>query len=593
MRRLFPSNLTSRRIEPRDAGGLGSRETAGANDGLGDSRELFQNLPIACFQFDRKGAIVQWNRAAETLYGWSTEENARRSVADTLARPEDALRSRTQIERVFAGEAIRELEWQMRCADDQTCHVAVDLFPLHDENDRVASGICAGIDLGERKRAEERLVRHAFHDRLTNLPDRTLFMEKIEAAIKRAQQNSDYEFAVFFLNLDRFKVANESLGHNAGDQLLISTARKLEACIAPGDTVARLSGDEFAILLDGIKGEDDAIQVAERIQKRLALATNIGGQEVFSSASIGVAFNRRSHGRAEEVLRDAHAAMDRAKASGKARYEIFDKGLPSRAHSALQIESDLRRALGRQELRMEYQPIVSLSTGLIDGFEALVRWNHPTRGMVPPGQFIPLAEETGLIIPIGYWALREACSQLAQWQKSRQRRALPVTIAVNLSARQFSQRNLLEQILHIITRSGVDPSYLKLEITESAIMDNTEAAIETVTHLKEVGIKISLDDFGTGYSSLSYLHRFPFNVLKIDQAFVSRMDVSAKNEEIVRAVIALGHSLSMDVIAEGVETANQLAHLRALKCHYGQGYFFAAGMDAKTATELIAANPQW
>jgi diguanylate cyclase (GGDEF)-like protein/PAS domain S-box-containing protein len=593
MRRLFPSNLTTRRIGLSVADDLGSSKSTAASGRLGQSQELFQNLPIACFQFDRAGKILQWNRVAGELFGWNAADGFSPTVAEMLTRPEDAQRSRTQIERVFDGEVIRELEWQMRCAGDTTCLVAVDIFPLFDEKTQQTIGICAGVDLGGRKRAEERQVRHAFHDRLTNLPDRTLFMEKIEAALKRAQGNRDYEFAVFFLNLDRFKIANESLGHSAGDQLLISTARKLEACIAPGDTVARLSGDEFALLLDDIKGEEDAIQVAERIQKRLALATNVSGQEIFSSASIGVAFNRRSHTRAEEVLRDAHAAMDRAKASGKARYEIFDKGLPTRAGSSLQIEADLRRALGRQELRMEYQPIVSLSTGLIDGFEALVRWQHPTRGMVSPGQFIPLAEETGLIVPIGYWALREACNQMVLWQKSPRRRALPVTVSVNLSARQFSQRNLLEQILQIISRSGADPRNLKLEITESAIMDNTEAAIETLTHLKEIGIKISLDDFGTGYSSLSYLHRFPFNILKIDQSFVSNMDISAKNEDIVRAIIALGHSLKMDVIAEGVETSNQLAHLRALQCHYGQGYFFAAGMDGKSATDLITANPEW
>jgi diguanylate cyclase (GGDEF)-like protein len=497
------------------------------------------------------------------------------------------------LSQVFSGKIQREQEWQQRCAEGRTCFVATDSFPIHDENGRIIAAVSANVDISERKRAEDRLARHAFHDRLTNLPDRTLFLERIENALRQARQKDDYGFAVFFMNLDRFKIANESLGHIAGDQLLISTARKLEACVAPGDTVARLGGDEFAILLDNLKGEDDAIQIAERVQKRLALPTNVGGHEVYSTASIGVAFNRKNHQRAEDILREAHAAMDRAKAGGKARYEIFDKGITSRTHTVMQLEADLRRALGRHELHMEYQPIISLATGLIDGFEALVRWRHPTRGLVSPGQFVPLAEETGLIIPIGYWALREACNQLAQWQQGKRPRSLPVTVAVNLSAKQFGQRNLLEQVLNIISRSGADPSYLKLEITESAIMDNTEAAIEVVTHLKEIGIKISLDDFGTGYSSLSYLHRFPFNVLKIDQAFVSRMDVSAKNEEIVRAIIALGHSLNMDVVAEGVETATQLSHLRALKCHYGQGYFFAGGMDAKTAQELVAANPQW
>ena len=285
--------------------------------------------------------------------------------------------------------------------------------------------------------------------------------------------------------------------------------------------------------------------------------------------------------------------MDRAKSGGKARYEIFDKGMTSRTSSNLQLEADLRRALGRFELHLEYQPIISLSTGIIDGFESLIRWKHPTRGMVSPGQFIPLAEENGLIIPIGFWALKEACNQLAQWQSGNRPRALPLTVAVNISPKQFVQPNFVEQVKQIIKRSKVDPSYLKLEVTESAIIDNTDAAIEMVGQLKASGIKICLDDFGTGYSSLSYLHRFPFNVLKIDQSFVSHMDTDGKNEEIVRTIIALGHNLNMDIVAEGVERSTHLAQLRALKCHYGQGYFFAGSMDTRSAQELVTANPQW
>jgi diguanylate cyclase (GGDEF)-like protein/PAS domain S-box-containing protein len=583
MRRLFSSTTL---VAP-DAHAIAAPSCALRFD------ELFGGLPLACVRFDERGRILDWNAAAVKLYGWSLPEATARTIWETLVREEDAPRLRTQISRVFGGEATRDLACQQRCANGHEVSVQSTLLPLRDARDKVVCAVMTTMDISERKRAEERLARHAFHDRLTNLPDRTLFAERVEQALRRTRQSEDYEFAVFFLNLDRFKIANESLGIGAGDQLLAGTARKLEACVAPDDMVARLGGDEFAILLDDIKSDDDAIQVAERIQKRLALPMNFAGQEVYSTASIGIAFNRAGHTRAEEILRDAHAAMDRAKSAGKARYEIFDKGMPSRARANLQLESDLRRALGRHELQLNYQPIISFATGLIDGFEALVRWNHPTRGMVSPGQFVPLAEETGLIIPIGYWALREACNQLAYWQKVRRPRTSPLTIAVNLSAKQFSQPNLVDQVKAIVKRTDVDASYLKLEIVESAIMDNTAAAIGAVTQLKEMGIKISLDDFGTGYSSLSYLHKFPFNVLKIDQSFVSKMDISNKHEDIVRAIIALGHSLRMDVVAEGVETNAQLAQLRSLKCHYGQGYFFAGAMDAASAQEFVAANPQW
>lgn len=555
--------------------------------------ELFQGLPIACVSCNAQGRILDWNSAAETLYGWSARDIKGKTIWQSLARPEDHNALKHQLLRVFTGESLAVEEQQFLRADGTLLSVSAHTFPLHDEHGNIVAALSACIDISGRKKVEERLERHAFHDRLTGLPDRTLFLESVEAALRHSRQIDDSEFAVLLLNLDRFKVANESLGHGAGDQVLISTARKLEACIAPGDVVARLSGDEFALLLNRIKSEEEAIQTAERIQKRLSLPITANRQEIFVSVSIGIVTARIGHTRAEEVLRDAHSAMDRAKASGKARYEIFDKGMTSRAGSSLQMEADLRRALGRFELRLDYQPIISLSTGIIDGFECLIRWHHPTRGLVSPGQFIPLAEETGLIIPIGFWALKEACGQLAKWQSGNRPRALPLTVAVNISPKQFAQPNFVEQIKQIIKRSNVDPSYLKLEITESAIMDNTEAAIEMVGQLKASGIKICLDDFGTGYSSLSYLHRFPFNVLKIDQSFVSHMDSDAKNEEIVRTIIALGHNLNMDIVAEGVERAPHLAQLRALNCHYGQGYFFAGGMDARNAQELVTANPQW
>ncbi len=556
-------------------------------------QELFQGLPIACFSVNSQGRIQNWNASAEEIYGWSAQEMKGKPIWQSMARPEDHNALRHQLLRVFTGESFSVEEQVFLRADGSTLVASTKTFPLHSEDDNVAVAVITCLDMSGRKKAEERLERHAFHDRLTGLPDRTLFIESVESALRQSRQKEGHEFAVLLLNLDRFKVANESLGHGAGDQVLISTARKLEACVAPGDVVARLGGDEFALLLNRIGNEEEAIQTAERIQKRLSLPITANRQEIFISVSIGIVTARIGHARAEEVLRDAHSAMDRAKASGKARYEIFDKGMTSRVGSSLQLEADLRRALGRFELRLDYQPIISLSTGIIDGFECLIRWHHPTRGLVSPGQFIPLAEETGLIIPIGFWALKEACNQLAQWQTGNSPRALPLTVAVNISPKQFVQPNFVEQIKQIIKRSNVDPSYLKLEITESDFIDNTEAAIEMVTQLKACGIKICLDDFGTGYSSLSYLHRFPFNVLKIDQSFVSHMDTDGKNEEIVRTIIALGHNLNMDIVAEGVERASHLAQLRALKCHYGQGYFFAGGMDARNAQELVTANPQW
>jgi diguanylate cyclase (GGDEF)-like protein/PAS domain S-box-containing protein len=594
MKRFFSFPSSSRAGGSTPAGIGTTRDGHGLNGKASRPfRELFENLPIACLSFNARGEILDWNPAAEELYGWTKEQACGQTLWETIVREEDHLLMRGQIERAFVGETLVANEWQHVGADGRTCLVSSNTFPITDDEDRVVAVVSAAIDISARKRAEERLERHAFHDRLTGLPDRTLFLERVQAALRRTRQSEEFEFAVLFINLDRFKIANESLGHGGGDHVLISTARKLEACAGPGDTVARLGGDEFALLLTEIKSEDEVLQVVERIQKRMTLPLNINGQEFFLSASIGIVLSRASHARAEDVLRDAHAATDRAKAGGKGRYEIFDKGMPSRAHSMLQLESDLRRALARNELRMEYQPIVSLSTGLIDGFESLVRWTHPERGAVSPGQFIPLAEETGLIIPIGFWALRESCAQLSRWQKGQRVRSLPLTVSVNLSPVQFALPNLVDQIKQTIKRTEVDSAYLKLEITESSIMDNTEAAIEMVAQLKAIGIKISLDDFGTGYSSLSYLHRFPFNTLKIDQSFVSRMDSSEKHSEIVRAIIALGHSLNMDVIAEGVENHTQLAQLRALKCHYGQGYFFAAGMDAATAQELVMANPQW
>ena len=428
-------------------------------------------------------------------------------------------------------------------------------------------------------------------DALTGLPNRVLFMDRLGHAMERAKYSENHLFAVFFLDLDRFKVVNDSLAHLMGDQLLIATARRLKACLHSADTVARLGGDEFTILLEEIKQVSDATRLAERIQKELAMPFNLHGHEVFTTASIGIALSEPSYKRPEDLLRNADTAMYRAKALGKARYEVFDTAMRDRAIARLQLENDLRRAVERQEFRVHYQVIVSLATGQICGFEALVRWDHPTRGLVYPAEFIPVAEETGLIIPIGQWVLQEACRQTKQWQERYP--DLPLMVCVNFSSKQFMQPGLVNQINQVLEETGLNASSLKLELTESLIMDNAESSCALLQQLKELDIRLGIDDFGTGYSSLSYLHYFPIDTLKIDRSFIKRIGVDEENSEIVRTIITLAHNLGVDVIAEGVETAQQLARLQELKCEYGQGYFFSHPAVGEVAEALIRMRQQW
>lgn len=441
-------------------------------------------------------------------------------------------------------------------------------------------------EVTERKIAESKLIYDAFHDSLTGLPNRALFIERLGSSIERSKRFKNYFFAVLFLDLDRFKVVNDSLGHLLGDQLLVGFTRRLEMCLRSIDTVARLGGDEFVILLDDIKDIKDATQIADRIQKELNLPFNLGGHEVFLTTSIGIALSTTGYDQPEEILRDADTVMYRAKALGKARYEVFDKDMHARAVALLQLENDLRRSVERQELQVHYQPIVSLETSRINGFEALVRWQHPQRGMVSPAEFVPIAEETGLIVPIGYWVLREACRQMSAWQQGEV--TLPLTISVNFSGKQFSQPDLIKQIDQILQETELNGSSLKLEITESVLIENAESAAAMLLQLKSLGIQVYIDDFGTGYSSLNYLHRFPIDALKIDRSFISRMGVSNENSEIVQTIITMAHNLSMSVVAEGIETAEQLTQLRALQCESGQGYFFSRPLIGEAAGVLIA-----
>jgi diguanylate cyclase (GGDEF)-like protein/PAS domain S-box-containing protein len=440
-------------------------------------------------------------------------------------------------------------------------------------------------DITDRMRAEEQLLHDAFHDSLTRLPNRALFTDHLKLAGNRRRRRRDYIFAVLFIDLDRFKVVNDSLGHMVGDEVLIHTARRLESCLREGDTIARLGGDEFTILLDGIKDHSDAHRVAERVQEVLAEPFNLADREFFVTASVGIKYSGTEDEQPEDLLRDADTAMYCAKTLGKAQYQVFDSRMHKHAVTRLQIESDLRRAVEREEIHVNYQPIVSLQSGRISGFEALARWHHPERGLIMPSEFIPVAEDTGLIMQIDLNVLRQACQQMRVWNDT-----IPLTkqmkVSVNLSCKQFMQPMIVAQVMDILKETGLDPHSLKLEITESVMMERGEYAMGVLEQLSQAGIELSLDDFGTGYSSLSYIHRFPVSTLKIDQSFIKRIG-GEQNGEIVRAVVALARNLGMQVVAEGIETVMQLDQLKSLNCEQGQGYYFSIPVDAASATELI------
>jgi len=440
--------------------------------------------------------------------------------------------------------------------------------------------------------SKEHFRHAAFHDSLTGLANRDLLTENLRFVIERAKQDRQSQFAVLFLDLDRFKNINDSLGHTVGDQLLVSIARRLEHCVRDVDTVARLGGDEFAILLDGVEDSLEAVQLAERVLETLTQPFNLRGHEVFTSASIGITLSSLGYEYPDDLLRDADTAMYYAKLDGKSRHQLFDKAMHAHAVNLLKLETDLRHAIEREEFRVFYQPIVELDTGHISGFEALVRWQHPERGLISPSEFIPLVEETGMIVPIGMWVLREACRQVCQWQwQSPLNRSL--TLSVNLSGKQFAQFDLVEQIEQILRETHLQPQHLRLEITESVVMKDAEAAATMLNELRAVGVHLSIDDFGTGYSSLSYLHRFPVDTLKIDRSFIGRMTESEEHAEIVRTIMTLAANLGMQVVAEGIETLEQMSRLQAMNCDYGQGYLFAKPAAGETAGALLARKSQW
>ncbi|MCC5656414.1 amino acid permease [Nostoc sp. XA010] len=445
-------------------------------------------------------------------------------------------------------------------------------------------------DIIKRQQAQEQLLHNSLHDGLTGLPNQRLFLERVQRAIEGTKEQNKYLFAVLFLDLDRFKVVNDSLGHLLGNQLLIEISHRLKSVLRLGDIVARFGGDEFTILIEEIEDISTAIQVAERIKKVLALPFQLNEHRVFTNASIGIALSKADYEQAAQILRDADMAMYCAKSLGKARYEVFDPKMHESASLLLELETALRNALLKQEeFCLNYQPIISLTTGKIIGFEALIRWHHPERGLISPEDFIPLAEETGMIVSIGQWVLYEACHQMHKWHKQFPS-SLPLTMSVNFSGKQITQPDVFKQVKDILEQTGLKPCSLKLEITETLLMDNFELATTVLSQLTTLNVELHMDDFGTGYSSLNYLHRLPIKTLKIDRSFVSNIGSRGENLEIVRAIVTLAHNLNMSVTAEGIETVEQLAQLKALQCDYGQGYFFLPAMEGAEVEILLATN---
>jgi diguanylate cyclase (GGDEF)-like protein len=449
-------------------------------------------------------------------------------------------------------------------------------------------------EIAERQLLQSQLLEMAYYDRLTGLPNQALFIKRLEQAIARAQSETTYRFAVLTLDCDRFRMVNDSLGHRIGDQLLLAVARRLATMLYQnqGYTLARLGGDEFAILLEDLTASDGVTDVADQIQRLLVQPFQLEQHEVFINASIGIAVGGSQYNKPEHLLWDADTALHRAKDAGKARYEVFNPAMHEAALQLLRLETDLRRAVNHQEFVAHYQPIVDLISGKITGFEALVRWQHPDRGLISPGVFVPIAEEVGLIGQIGIGVLREACNQLHQWHHLELQDKL-LSMSVNLSAQQFAQPDLVKQIDQVLAETQVSPDCLKLEITESAIMDNPRSAASILQQLRDRKIQLSIDDFGTGYSSLSYLNSFPVDTLKVDRSFVRQMNGSPETLGLTPLIINIAHTMGMTVTAEGIETPQQLEQLRSLNCNFGQGYLFAKPLEATQATQLIATDPWW
>jgi len=555
---------------------------------------------------DRQGRRLYNSPAYEKMLGYGQEELAATSSMEQV-HPQDRARVLEAAEKAHRTGRGERLEYRIRHKDGTWRVLESTANALPGKNGETDGLVIVNRDITERKRAETLLEHHAFHDELTDLPNRALFLDRLQRAIAISRRHSDFKFAVLFIDVDEFKVFNDSLGHNAGDDLLIQISLRLAACLRHVDTIsrhrpsknpdtalgesmlARPGGDEFVVLAEELRDPSDAIRMSERIQERLAIPFIVKGHEIVISVSLGIVFSSASSLLASDVLRDAEIAMYRAKRAGKARCEVFDSGMQADAVKRLHLETDLRKGLDLDEFRVHYQPLVSLHDGRVVGFEALTRWQRP-QGIVMPGEFIAIADEIGITLPMNRRLLREACEQICRWQALFPSKSA-LSVSVNITARQFAQPDLAEQVGEILRQTCTDPRCVDLEITENITMADADRSAVVLSQLKALGVRLSIDDFGTGYSSLSRLRRFPVDILKIDRTFISGMDHDEDTREIVRIIVMLAHSLGLKVVAEGIEHPEQVVALKRLGCEWGQGYLFSKPADAAAIEQFLTNQP--
>ncbi|WP_321403927.1 ammonium transporter [Maridesulfovibrio sp.] len=546
-------------------------------------QQLFESSPQAIVQVNTKGIIQNVNKGFEQLFGFAREE-VLGAYNRSVVVPENLQAEAKQFsESVMTGRLV-DRETVRRHKDGRLIPISVIGYPIHVEDE--LSGIYyIYTDITQRKAFEDQLAHQAFHDSLTGLPNRVLFAERLSRALKRSKRRKQYRFAAMMLDMDRFKWINDTLGHHAGDEFLIAIADRISSCIREVDTVARLGGDEFGIVIEEFSSYQEVIKIAKRIQHSLQLPLELAEGKVTSSASIGIVLKNEDYDNSDAVMRDADIAMYRAKEMGRSRFKVFNQRMHSRLLAEVELEKDLRQAIQNEDLSLYYQPIMNTSNGQLRGFEALLRWDSPERGMVSPAEIIPLAEETGLIVPLGQWILRDACKSMKKWLQTTGLEDL--TVNVNLSFKQFGQPNFTQFVKSTLEQTGLPPANLKLELTESCLMQNPSETMSKLTTLREMGVQLVIDDFGTGYSSLSYLQRFPINGLKIDRSFISGENQDPSNKEIVRTIIAMAKSLGLDVVAEGVEESSQLNMLQDMSCDAVQGFMFSRPVEGSKVENFI------
>jgi len=543
-------------------------------------------VPVGIFRLDLDGHCLYVNDHWSYITGMSADESEGLGWLNGI-HPEDRITvARQWYDATKIGTVPLSLECRFLGSKDNTIWVIGQSVLERNEHGQMTGFVGTITDITERKEAQKNLLYNSLHDPLTSLANRTLLIKTLELAIAKASVSESYQYAVLFLDLDRFKVINDSLGHLFGDQLLQNVAQKLQSYLKPTDLIARIGGDEFVILLEDIAGDEDVLQVVQKILHQFQTSTVINGHEVFITTSIGLVFGNSHYKKANDLIRDADIALYHAKSEGKATYRVFDARMHTQAVNRLNLETQLRKAFEKDEFVLHYQPIMDIFKKQLVGFEALVRWQHPTRGLILPSEFIPITEETGLILRLDDWVINESCRQLSNW-RNRFPEHFPLKISVNLSVQDLRAANLLSSIERSLSKTGLSGDCITLEITESMLIDNIHKTIDLLNQLREKNIHISIDDFGTGYSSLKYLHLLPADYLKIDRSFVSRMAEENRDYQVVNTIINLSNQLGVAVIAEGIETNQQLKWLEKLGCEFGQGYFFSKPLPASEIEQLI------